>query len=305
MQLVQHVPDKDYLKKKKFKPEAKDFDGYSIYTDWEENPLCIKMIENGKVINTLRPSSKRTRFDASCQYYYMEWQEVNCPCGDCYQCTTFILHWEVVEFACSGGNSGGNDYAPGPVQGGTPASPTGGYGNTGNSSSNSGDPFDPNFNPETATEAEIEAQLQAMEVGISDGEKLILGYGTSEYKANLNKYYKDARQATEKTATHYGMYNARYDCCGTPNAFKHSLYEALHCQTFGKEIGKNLAIAHEDIDGGLTKDMDMHNNNERWKIFDANTNASLDTFSNLVKEAVDSGQMKYIKDGQLLNTPSI
>lgn len=201
-----------------------------------------------------------------------------------------------MEFGCSGDGGGGGD-GPGGIQGGTPAPPSGGgYGGNGGTASNTPE-FNPNFDADNATDAEIEEQFRLMEIGLSDSEKILLGYGTPAFNANLRKYHKDARQATLEARDRYGYDEAVKNCCGIGNSFKHALFAALHCQTFGRELGRNLATAHEDVDGGLSKDMDMHNNNEGWKIYDDSPNSSLGAFSNAVKEAVNFGKMKHIRDG--------
>lgn len=95
-------------------------------------------------------------------------------------------------------NAGGGEGAGG-------GGPTGGdYGSIPPSGGGSG-PTASAFNPDTATDAEVEAEIRKLfERGLSDSEKLLLGYGTSEYSANLRKYYKDARQASESTISRYG-----------------------------------------------------------------------------------------------------
>ena len=114
--------------------------------------------------------------------------------------------------------------------------------------------------------------------GMTSQELSLLGLGTSSFRANLNKYYYDAREASWRAIINYTSYEQAVErSASIANAFKHSLLAILHARTFGRSRAQQIANAHEEYDVNRSPteysveiQMDLWNNQEGFNIFDAN-----------------------------------
>lgn len=150
-------------------------------------------------------------------------------------------------------------------------------------------------------------QRSALPSGYSDlnsaEKKLVLAY-----PSQAATVYMCSNEAVSRTITEYG-YNGADDCS---DAFRHALWNALMTNSFasseiiynisnGRMYAKMWADAHEvGNEGTLAYTMDLHNNsvgrNAVTKLSSSNE------LQSIIRNKVDSGACKYIKNGVLYNT---
>ena len=128
------------------------------------------------------------------------------------------------------------------------------------------------------------------------------------YPSQAATVYMCSETAEERTITEYG-YDGQDDCS---NAFKHAFWNALMTNSFasseliynvsnGRMYAKMWADAHEaDNQGTLACQMDLHNNSVGRNA--VTRLSSTNELQSIIRNKVDSGACKYIKNGVLCNT---
>ena len=145
--------------------------------------------------------------------------------------------------------------------------------------------------------------------GITNDELILLGLGTAQFRANLNKYYQDAKEATQRAIGRYSYAEAQEQGLSRANAFKHAMFAILHARSFGRQLAQDLANSHENYDINrsptdyvIEVQMDLWNNQEGFTIYDSNPNRQISEFDDAVFQAVSNGVMRYIVNGNLVPT---
>jgi hypothetical protein len=145
--------------------------------------------------------------------------------------------------------------------------------------------------------------------GITNDELILLGLGTAQFRANLNKYYQDAKDATQRAIWRYSYAEAQEQGLSRANAFKHALFAILHARSFGRQLAQQLANEHEEYDisqspanYSIETQMDLWNNQEGFNIYDSNPNRQISEFDNAVFQGVTNGNMRYVSGGFLTPT---
>ncbi|GAB2602026.1 PA14 domain-containing protein [Spirosoma areae] len=156
----------------------------------------------------------------------------------------------------------------------------------------------------TASEDQIKEAIRKMNFNggeITSGELILLGLGTlsmDAYHDNLEKYYDDAKKATLRTIAHYGYSQSMENGVSVANAFKHAFFQIMHCRSFGRQVGAQLAREHEENHHNLDNEMDYWNNERGLAIYDAVPNSTDQQFDDAVFFGVRDGQMRYLKEGR-------
>ncbi len=150
---------------------------------------------------------------------------------------------------------------------------------------------------------------QGVPTGLKQRELELMGFGTSQFRNNLNKYYNDAHIATIRATLRYEYTEARYNALGRGNAFKHAFFAIMHAQSFGRSVAQELANAHEEYDVNtsptdysLEIQMDLWNNQAGFDIYDVNSGQTIIQFDNATFQAVSNGVMRFLSNRTLMPT---
>lgn len=175
------------------------------------------------------------------------------------------------------------------------------------------EPFTVNIS--TATDQQVINAISGLmaEPGVPAGlrniELTLLGIYTPQFRPNLNKYYLNAKHATQRAIVRYGYAGGHENGNGRGNAFKHALFAIFQATSFGRQLAQQLTNVHEEYDTSrspteypIDVQMDLWNNQEGFTIYDANPNRQPDEFDNATHQAVTNGLMRYIFEGSLRPT---
>jgi hypothetical protein len=166
-------------------------------------------------------------------------------------------------------------------------------------------PFLPDSYNITKTEAELLNNLSREKglVGLKkfkDIEEKAFDVSDNEYKHN--NFYPDYVPSDNKNKKLWVNNDGHRD------AFRHAYWNALLTSEFGEEWTENYATAHEGLPGNPStrEAMDLYNNEVGRNIAIENPDADDEELADLVKEAVENGEMLVVnEDGELIQSNEV
>lgn len=116
-----------------------------------------------------------------------------------------------------------------------------------------------------------------------------------------------------KTAIHdaENVFDGKGVTDGHSDAFRHAYWNAMLSDRFGEEWAASYTTAHERVPEGsgshaTAEAMDLHNNEVGRRIFAENPDADADELKQLVKRAVENGEMVVVNaEGRLVRSDEV